>query len=76
MPQLAARPTRMGAWLKQLLKRAYPDVGVVALAAKVARAIWAVLRRGEDLRAGRPRSRLMISNSGTALRAGRLTKSA
>ena len=45
MPHLAGRPTRMGAWLKQLLERSHPNVAVVALAAKLARVIWAVLRR-------------------------------
>lgn len=44
MPHLAAKPTRMGAWLQQLLARAHPNVVVVALAAKLARIVWAVLR--------------------------------
>lgn len=44
MPHLAAKPTRMGAWLRSLLERAHPNVVVVALAAKLARIVWAVLR--------------------------------
>lgn len=44
MPHLAAKSTRMGAWLRGLLERAHPNVVVVALAAKLARIIWAVLR--------------------------------
>jgi transposase len=44
MPHLAAKPTRMGAWLRQLLARSHPNVVVVALAAKLARIVWAVLR--------------------------------
>jgi hypothetical protein len=35
----------MGAWLQQLLARSHPNVVVVALAAKLARIVWAVLRR-------------------------------
>ena len=44
MPHLAAKPTRMGAWLRQLLARSHPNVVVEALAAKLARIVWAVLR--------------------------------
>lgn len=44
MPHLSVKPTRMGAWLTQLLERAHPNVVVVALAAKLARIVWAVLR--------------------------------
>jgi transposase len=46
LPHLAAKPTRLGAWLQQLLARSHPNVVVVALAAKLARIVWAVLRRG------------------------------
>jgi len=46
MPHLAAKSTRMGAWLRDLLGRAHPNVVVVALAAKLARIVWAVLRHG------------------------------
>lgn len=44
MPHLAAKPTRMGAWLREMLARSHPNVVVVALAAKLARIVWAVLR--------------------------------
>jgi len=44
MPHLAAKSTRMGAWLRGLLERAHPNVAVVALAAKLARIVLAVLR--------------------------------
>ena len=44
LPHLAAKSTRMGEWLKNMLGRAHPNVVVVALAAKLARVIWAVLR--------------------------------
>ena len=44
MPHLAAKPNSMGAWLQQLLARSHPNVVVVALAAKLARIVWAVLR--------------------------------
>ncbi len=48
MPHLAAQDTRMGAWLKQLLSRSHPNVVVVALAAKLARIVWAVLRHSKN----------------------------
>jgi len=44
LPHLAAKPTRMGVWLQQLLSRSHPNVVVVALAAKLARIVWAALR--------------------------------
>jgi transposase len=44
MPHLAAKPTRIGQWLQQLLSRSHPNIVVVALAAKLARIAWAVLR--------------------------------
>ena len=44
MPHLAAKPTRMGAWLREMLSRSHPNVVVVALAAKLARIVWALLR--------------------------------
>jgi len=46
LPHLAAKPTRIGLWLKRLLVRSHPNVVVVALAAKLARIVWAVLRKG------------------------------
>ena len=48
MPHLAAKPNQMGAWLQNMLARAHPNVVVVALAAKLARIAWAVLRHEED----------------------------
>ena len=44
MPHLAAKPTRRGAWLREMLSRSHPNVVVVALAAKLARIVWALLR--------------------------------
>ena len=44
MPHLAAKRTRIGLWLQDLLARSHPNVAVVALAAKLARIVWAVLR--------------------------------
>jgi transposase len=48
MPHLAAKPNHLGAWLQNMLTRAHPNVVVVALAAKLARIAWAVLRHEED----------------------------
>lgn len=44
LPHLAAKPTKLGAWLKDVLARSHPNVVVVALAAKLARIASAVLR--------------------------------
>ena len=44
LPHLAAKPTKLGAWLRDMLARSHPNVVVVALAAKLARIAWAVLR--------------------------------
>lgn len=46
MPSLARRDTAVGVWLRALLARAHPNVAVVALAAKMARTVWALLRHG------------------------------
>lgn len=48
MPHLAAKPNQLGAWLQAMLTRAHPNVVVVALAAKLARIAWAVLRHEKD----------------------------
>ncbi len=48
MPHLAAKPTQLGSWLQSMLARAHPNVVVVALAAKLGRIAWAVLRKEED----------------------------
>jgi transposase len=45
---LAAKANALGAWLQHLLARAHPNVVVVALAAKLARIAWAVLRNEKD----------------------------
>ena len=54
LPHLAARSTRMGAWLRDMLARAHPNVVVVALAAKLARIVWAVLRHEKSFDPGAP----------------------
>lgn len=46
MPTLAKADTAIGAWLRGLLARAHANVAVVALAAKMARTVWALLRHG------------------------------
>jgi transposase len=48
MAHFANKPTATGAWVRGLLARAHPNVVVVALAAKLARIAWAVLRQGRD----------------------------
>ena len=44
MPTLRKSDTRLGAWLRGLLSRSHPNTAVVALAAKLARIVWALLR--------------------------------
>lgn len=46
MPLLAKTDTTIGSWLRGLLARSHPNVVVVALAAKMARTVWALLRYG------------------------------
>jgi transposase len=48
MVHFAKMPTLAGAWVRQLLTRAHPNVVVVVLAAKLARIAWAVLRHGRN----------------------------
>jgi len=48
MPFLARSATALGAWLRGLLARAHPNTVVVALANKLARIVWAVLRHGRE----------------------------
>jgi transposase len=50
MPSLTRGDTAIGAWLRALLARAHPNVAVVALAAKMARTVWALLRHGGTYR--------------------------
>ena len=46
LPRLAGSATPLGRWLAGLLARAHRNKAVVALANKLARIAWAVLRRG------------------------------
>jgi transposase len=48
LPHPAAKSNALGGWLQRLLTRAHPNVVVVALAAKLARVAWAVLRHEQD----------------------------
>ncbi len=48
LPVLASNATPLGEWLRALIKRVHKNVAVVALANKLARIAWAVLRRGEE----------------------------
>ena len=48
LPGLSRSDTPLGAWLRDLMARAHVNVAVVALAAKLARIAWAVLRSGAD----------------------------
>jgi transposase len=50
LPSLSASPTTMGEWLRGLIGRAHKNKVVVALAGKLARIAWAVLRSGESYR--------------------------
>jgi transposase len=52
MPSLSKSATPLGAWLRDLLRRAHPNAAVVALANKLARIAWAVLKHGDVYRAG------------------------
>ena len=47
LPTLSKGETPLGAWLRGLLARAHVNTVVVALAAKLARIAWAVIRHGE-----------------------------
>ena len=44
LPTMSKSDTRLGAWLRGLLSRSHPNTVVVALAAKMARIVWALLR--------------------------------
>jgi transposase len=50
MPTLSRSATPLGNWLRGLLQRAHPNTVVVALANKLARIAWALLRRGDVFR--------------------------
>jgi transposase len=45
LPALLAQDTPLGKWARALSSRAHKNIVVVALAAKLARIVWAVLRR-------------------------------
>ena len=47
LPVLSTGETPLGAWLRGLLARAHVNTVVVALAAKLARIAWAVIRTGK-----------------------------
>ena len=47
LPVLASSATLLGSWLRALLGRIHKNAAVVALANKLARIAWVVLRRGE-----------------------------
>lgn len=51
LPHVSRRDTPLGRWAKGLLARAHQNVAVVALANKLARIAWAVLRRGNEFNA-------------------------
>lgn len=48
MAHFSMKLTPVGEWVRTMLTRAHPNVAVVALAAKLARIAWAVLRHGRD----------------------------
>ena len=47
LPHIAERNTALGRWAKKLLSRVHHNVAAVALANKLARIAWAVLRKNE-----------------------------
>jgi transposase len=47
MPTLCESPTPLGAWLRGLMARMHKNAAVVALANKLARIAWAVIRHGK-----------------------------
>lgn len=47
LPSLSKAETPLGGWLRGLLARAHVNTAVVALAAKLARTAWAVIRSGQ-----------------------------
>ena len=51
LPSLRTSDTAVGRWLRGLLARTHPNVAVVALAAKMARTVWALLRHEQVYRA-------------------------
>lgn len=53
LPSLSASATATGDWLRGLIGRAHKNKVIVALAGKLARIAWAVLRSGESYRPAR-----------------------
>jgi transposase len=51
LPSLATSATPLGDWLRGLMARVHKNAAVVALANKLARIVWVVLRRGEEFNA-------------------------
>jgi transposase len=51
MPALARGTTPLGGWLRALMERVHRNAAVVALANKLARIVWAVLRHGTKFNA-------------------------
>jgi transposase len=51
LPALATSATPLGGWLRALMQRVHKNAAVVALANKLARIVWVVLRRGEEFNA-------------------------
>ena len=52
LPSLAASETPLGTWLQGLMGRTHKNAAVVALANKLARIAWVVLRRGGRFQPG------------------------
>ena len=48
MAHFVRQATPTGDWVRRLVARAHPNVAIVALAAKLARVAWAVLRHGRS----------------------------
>jgi len=51
LTSLATSATPLGGWLRALMQRVHKNAAVVALANKLARIVWVVLRRGEEFNA-------------------------
>jgi transposase len=56
LPSLATSATPLGSWLRALMQRVHKNAAVVALANKLARIVWVVLRRGEEFDAAAVRT--------------------
>ena len=54
MPTLSRTMTPLGSWLRGLLARAHGNAVVVALAAKLARVAWSLLRHETEFAVARP----------------------